>query len=171
MDDLAVAVARMAIETPTRTAKTPASFHGFPAAALLFGVADCIGSYHRGNRSFTLAIDRVQRHIDGDGYKHLFILNSAFYGQSLTEKRIRALYTCFRNPLTHNGALVPGVLLNKGEISDHVFYPFQEERDIEVVNVVGLLAIIEQAVEEFLKVAPSIVPNSQQAKINALKAP
>jgi len=68
-------------------------------------------------------------------------------------------------------ALVPGVLLNKGEISDHVFYPFQEERDIEVVNVVGLLAIIEQAVEEFLKVAPSIVPNSQQAKINALKAP
>lgn len=42
------------------------------------------------------------------------MFNSAFYGQTLSEREIRAVYDYYRSPLTHNSALAPGVLLNKG---------------------------------------------------------
>src|ERR1700730_10189014 len=131
--------ARIAVETPTRSSVS-SSFHGLPAAALLFAVADSIGSYYRGNQSFSVTIDGMQRKIDGEGFKHFFILNSPFYGQTLSEREIQAVYASYRNPLTHNGALVPGVLLNKGDVADPVFY-LDHEQGVECVNVVGLLSI------------------------------
>ena len=164
-----VAIAKVAVETPTTQGKTPSSFHGYPAATLLFAVADSIGSYYRGNRDFSVVIDGKRRRIDGAGFKHLFIFNSTLYGQSLSETEIKAVYDLFRNPVTHNGALAPGVLLNKGAASDPVFYP-DPKLGVECVNVVGLLAITSRAVEEFLKTAESVVPGSHQETTNAKKA-
>jgi predicted nucleotidyltransferase len=160
-----VAVARLAIETPTATAS---SFHGFPAAALLFAVVDTLGSYYRGNQNFSVTVDGAPRSIDGDGYKHFFILNSPYYDQTLTEREIKAIYDYFRNPLTHNGAIGPGVLLNKGAVDDPVFYP-DPKKVIECVNVVGLLAHTERAVAQFLQVADQVLPGSHQAATHAEK--
>jgi hypothetical protein len=98
----------------------------------------------------------------------MFVLNSDLYGQRLSEREIKAVYDYYRNPLTHNSALAPGVLLNKGSVDDPVFYP-DKERIIECVNVVGLLSITERAVERFLQVAEDVVPRSRQAGINAKK--
>jgi hypothetical protein len=162
-----VAMARLAVETPTK-GRTPSSFHGYPAAALLFAVADSIGSYYRANQGFVVDIDGRQCRINGDGYKHLFVFNSDLYGQSLSEKEIKALYDYYRNPLTHNSALAPGVLLNRGGVDDPVFY-LDKERVVECVNVVGLLSITERAVDWFLQVAEDVVPKSHQASVSALK--
>jgi hypothetical protein len=162
-----VAIARVAVETPTK-GHTPSSFHGYPAATLLFAVADSIGSYYRGHPKFVVEVDGVERRIDGDGFKHLFVLNSELYGQRLSEREIKAVYDYYRNPLTHNSALAPGVLLNKGSVDDPVFYP-DRERFIECINVVGFLSITERAVEQFLRVAEEVVPTSNQASINAKK--
>jgi hypothetical protein len=163
-----VAIAKVAVETRTK-GPPPSSFHGFAAATLLFAVADSIGSYYRDNLKFSVMIDGKRRRIDGDGFKHLFILNGPLYGQSLSEKEIRVIYDYYRNPLTHNSALAPGVLLNKGNIGDPVFY-LDPDRVVECVNVVGLLSITERAVEEFLMIADSVVPGSHQEKTNAKKA-
>lgn len=164
-----VAIAKLAVETPTTHGKTPSSFHGYPAAALLFAVADSIGSYYRNNPTFSVMIDGKQRRIDGDGVKHLFIFNSPLYGQSLSETEIQALYALYRNPLTHNSVLAPGVLLNRGAVDDPVFYP-DPKLGVECVNVVGLLAITARAVEDFLRTAGSVVPGSHQETTNAKKA-
>jgi hypothetical protein len=163
-----VAIAKVAVETPTK-GRTSSSFHGFPAAALLFAVADSIGSYYQDNPNFSVTIDGKRRKIDGDGFKHLFIFNSSLYGQTLSENEIQAVYALYRNPLTHNSVLAPGVLLNKGNVSDPIFYP-DPKLGIECVNLVGLLAITERAVEEFLKSADSVVPGSRQETTNAKKA-
>ena len=75
---------------------------------------------------------------------------------------------CYRNRLTHNGALAPGVLLNKGAVDDPIFYP-DLMLGVECVNDVGLLAITERAVNEFLKIVDSVVPGGQQERLNAKK--
>ena len=118
--------------------------------------------------NFTVIVDGKPRRIDGDGFKHLFIFNSELYGQPLSETQIKALYTSYRNPLTHNSVLATGVLLNKGDADDPIFYP-NAEGGVECVNLVGLLSITTRAVEEFLKVADSVVPGSHQEMINAKK--
>jgi hypothetical protein len=42
--------------------------------------------------------------------------------------------------------------MNKGDVTDPVFYQ-DKEQGVECVNVVGLLALTERAVDEFLKIA------------------
>ena len=105
-----VAVARMAIGT-RKDPDRPMSHHGFAAAVLLFSVTDALGSYFRRSTTFTVQVDGKSRSIDGDGFNHFFVLNSAFYQQTLTEPQLKALYECYRCPLSHNSSLVPGVVL------------------------------------------------------------
>jgi hypothetical protein len=161
-----IEVARVAMTTR----KPAGGFYGYPAATLLLCVADAIGSYYRGNRSFTMPVDGADRFIDSEGYRHLFILNSTLYGQTLAEREIRAIYEAFRNPLAHNACLAPGVLLNAGNVGDPVFYPDPDSAgQIECVNVTGFLAISEQAVQGFLVTVSDVIANSHQAQANARK--
>jgi hypothetical protein len=166
-------IARLAIET---NAPGTTSFCGYPAAMLLFAVADTIGSYHRGSPTFTVEVDGKRRNISAEGYQHLFILNSAYYaadslvhgGGKLSERQMKALYDYFRNPLSHNGALAPGVLINKGGVDDPIFYP-DDDKVMEAVNVVGMLKATEHAVAQFLAASDTLVPGSHQAAVHAQK--
>jgi hypothetical protein len=158
-----VAIARLSLAT-TKQGRSSASFHGYPAATLLFAVADAIGSYFQGSSDFLVSVDGKQRSIDGDGHKHFFIFNSTFYGQALSEREILSIYDSYRNPLIHNGAMKPGAWLNKGHATDPVFYCAPEE-SVECVNVTGLVLITDRAVTEFLKVAPEVVPGSRRASV------
>jgi hypothetical protein len=164
-----VEVARIAINR-AKPGYSATSCYGYPAAALLFSVADSIGSYYRGNLNFSVLVDNVQRRIDGGRHKHFFILNSALYRQSLTEREISAIYEYFRNPLTHNGALVPNVYLETGNTEGPVFH-LDEDKIVECVNLTALLAITDSAVSEFLRIIDSVVPGSHQKTINEMKGP
>jgi hypothetical protein len=97
------------------TAKPTGGCYGFPTALLCFTIVDAIGSFYRGNTSFTINIDKKTRTIDGDGFKHYFILNSDYYGQSLSEKDIKRLYEYYRCLLVHNAALAPNYILDIGK--------------------------------------------------------
>jgi hypothetical protein len=82
---------------------------------LCFTTVDAIGSFYRGNTSFTINIDKKTRTIDGSGFKHCFILNSDYYGKSLSEKDIKRLYEYYRCLLVHNAALAPNYILDIGK--------------------------------------------------------
>lgn len=58
--------------------KPEGGVYGFPAALLLLTILDTIGSFHKDDKSFTAAINGRNRSIDGDGFKHYFILNTSY---------------------------------------------------------------------------------------------
>src|SRR3990172_12864231 len=55
------------------------SILGYPAAALLFCIADTIGSYHHGKRNFTVPLDGKQVSIASNGIHHFYIFNTPYY--------------------------------------------------------------------------------------------
>lgn len=145
------------------TGKPTGGCYGFPTALLCFTIADAIGSFYRGNTSFTINIDKKTRTIDGDGFKHYFILNSDYYGQSLSEKEIKSLYEYYRCLLVHNAALAPNCVLDIGKETDPPFRRHTSQR-IDHVNLRPFLNLSHIAVASFLKVSSTLVPISKQGK-------
>ena len=145
------------------TGKPTGGCYGFPTALLCFITVDAIGSFHRGDKSFTITIDQKTRTIDGDGFKHYFILNSDYYSQSLSEKDITRLYQYYRCLLVHNAALAPNCGLGIGKHADP---PFTRRTSpcINHVNLRPFLDLNHIAVTKFLKVSPTLVPISKQGK-------
>jgi hypothetical protein len=141
---------------------------GYPGAVLLFCIADTIGSYHRGNASFTFRVDGKDCSIHSNGEQHFYILNGDYYGLSLTGSQIKDLYTKYRNLLIHNSALAPGAGL--------AMVPERAEPLVEVpqvglcVNVGPFLALSKKAVQLFLDRADQLVPASHQQTLIEKKA-
>jgi hypothetical protein len=146
------------------TGKPTGGCYGFPTALLCFTIIDAIGSFYRGNKSLTINIDQKTRTIDGDGFKHYFILNSDYYGQSLSEKDIKKLYEYYRCLLVHNAALAPGHLLDIGGPTDSPFAKRHSSQHVDYVNLRPFLNLSHVAVAKFLTVAPTLVPSSKQGR-------
>ena len=164
-----VAVARLAVTG--RNPDGPGDHcYGYPAGMLLLAIADTIGSCYRGNRNLVMKIDGGDHFIDGDKAKHFYVLNSVLYGQSLSSTEIQDVYDDFRDPLTHNGSLVAGRLLNSGVLGDPVFYSHPMREGVVCINLTGLLSITERAVCEFLKVAHQVIPGSYLERTHAKKS-
>ena len=132
---------------------------GCSGAALLFTVADTIGSFHRGNKGFKLTVDGKCQHIMKSGPEHFRIFNSEFYGLNLTGCTIEALYEKYRNPLIHNASLTQGHSLFLGEADDE---PFPLNMGKVSVNVAAFLRVSGDAVDKFLTQVDDIVPGSRQ---------
>jgi hypothetical protein len=134
---------------------------GYPAALMLFCIADTIGAFHRGDASFSVVVDGKTVAINKQGFQHFYVLNSDYYGQSLSKAAIERLYTNFRDVLVHNAALAPDRPLVSFPESSEAF-PLDGGR--QLVNIDGLLSISKNAVERFLARAEALVPRSQQAE-------
>ena len=145
------------------TGKPAGGCYGFPTALLCFTIADVIGSFHRADKLFLISIDKKTRTIDGCGFKHYFILNSDYYGQSLEERDIKRLYEYYRCPLAHNAALAPDCALDIGKETDPPFTS-RTSKHIDHVNLRPFLDLSHIAVAKFLRVAPGLVPASKQGK-------
>jgi len=145
------------------TGKPTGGCYGFPTALLCFTIVDAIGSFYRGNTSFAINIDAKTRTINGDGFKHYYILNSDYYGQSLSEKDIKRLYEYYRCLLVHNAALAPNCILNIGKETDSPFTR-HASKFIDCVNLRPFLDLSHIAVAKFLKVSPTLIPVSKQGK-------
>lgn len=136
---------------------------GCPAAALMFSIADSLGSYHRGRLGFTVNVDGKETPINNDGFQHYFIFNSDYYGLALSEATIRRLYNSYRCPLLHNSAMVfDGSALFLG---DRDSVPFVLDQQLLHVNLPAFLRVTERAVQTFIDRVDNIVPGSDQERI------
>ncbi len=139
---------------------------GYPAATLMFSIADTMGSYHREKKDFEIIVDNIKRPIKKDGYHHFFIFNSQFYELNLSERIIKKLYENYRNLLLHNAALAKDHFLFIGNTEDH---PFRIANGKPHVNVSAFFRVTKHAVEKFLSEIDRIVPGSHQESIINLK--
>jgi hypothetical protein len=146
------------------TTKPAGGCYGFPGALLLLAITDAIGSFCRGNRNVIIQIDGQTKIIKKPKAHHFWILNSRFYGMSLTGKQISEVYECFRCLLAHNGSLPPGKLLSNSPAEDPPF-GIDPDNEVEVIYLHAFLARTETAVSRFLAEIEGIVSSSQQAQI------
>jgi hypothetical protein len=124
-----------------------------------FVLATLIGSFHRGDRNFSVSVDGKAVTIRQQGFQHFYVLNSEYYRQSLSEGTIKRLYGNFRDLLVHNAALAPEhVLISIPTLA--AAFPVVEGR--QLVNIDGLLGISVPAVKLFLERIPVLVPGSSQ---------
>ena len=132
---------------------------GYPAAVMMFCIADTIGSFHRADKSFSALVDGKAVTIRQQGFHHFYVLNSDYYQQSLSGAAIKRLYANFRDLLVHNAALAPEhILISLPTVPDA--FPIGNGR--QLVNINGFLRISEAAVKLFLKRLPTVVPGSSQ---------
>lgn len=118
--------------------------YGYPAAILLFSVADSIGSYV----------------IGGNVRKHFNILNHKdYYDLKLNQKEVDLIYKKYRSFLIHNTVMGIDLILSKGALSDPV-YEIKDNKSY--FNLVPFLEQTKKALQKFLKNPDSIVENSKQ---------
>lgn len=136
---------------------------GCPGAALMFSIADSLGSYHRKRSDFAVTVDGRITAIKRADFQHFFIFNSVYYGLALSEMTIRSLYNNYRSLLLHNSALVlDGRVLFMGEPSSD---PFLTDGLGLHVNVTAFFRVTKNAVGRFLGQIDKIVPGSDQEQI------
>jgi hypothetical protein len=133
---------------------------GCPAMALLFCVADSMGSYHRGKLRYSVPIDGKREAIKKK-FHHFYIFNSDYYGLALTKSVIEKLRDNYRCLLVHNSALAENHAIFMG---DPAREPFVLDSDKVYVNVPAFLRVTQMAVSKFLQVIDTVVPGSEQEK-------
>lgn len=120
--------------------------YGYPAAVLLFSIADSIGSYVLGGRT----------------RNHFNILNhSDYYNLNLDDRDIKIIYTSYRCMLTHNAVMAPNVVLDIGQSNSPVFDVLN---GVPKINLVPFLEITRNSLIRFLENIETVVGNSQQLK-------
>lgn len=120
--------------------------YGYPAAVLLFSIADSIGSYVLGGRT----------------RNHFNILNhSDYYNLNLNKRDIEIVYTSYRCLLTHNAVMAPNAVLDIGQINNPVFNVLN---GVPKVNLVPFLEITRNSLIRFFENIETVVGNSQQLK-------
>ena len=143
---------------------------GIPAAIMLFTVVDSLGSYYRknGKSPLIIPIDGISKSIETDGYHHFFILNSKYFGLSLTEKDIQNIYVMGRCKLMHNAILGKEITIRVSG------WPFLEVNDRRgkgrfVINLRSFCDACCSAVNMFKDRIDDIVPHSPIGKNFSVK--
>ena len=124
---------------------------GFPSSVILFSIIDCIGSVFRGNDSFKVTIDGQQSTIRTTS-QHIYILNSKYFGLSLSRLDLDSLYKNVRSTLTHNSLLPQGYMLYDNEDNVPPFRIGINEQDqrIYFIYIIPLFDLTKKAVDTFI---------------------
>lgn len=136
-------VAKYCIEFNKDTNLWPApGCYGYPAAVLLFSIADSIGSY-------------VEQ---GKVVNHFKIFNNAdYYGLDITDEALRVLFDNYRGLLLHNTVMAANVGLNIGLPSNNVL---DKEDGRYWLNLVPFYNVSVKAVSSFLNNPRMLCNNS-----------
>ena len=106
--------------------------YGYPAAILLFSIADTIGEYI----------------LSGSVRKHFDIFNhQKYYNLQLTKDSIDVLYKYYRSRLTHNAILGRKCFMHPGSPGDPVL---EIEGDIFLLRLIPFYIVTKRATEKFL---------------------
>jgi hypothetical protein len=134
---------------------------GYPAVALLFCIADSIGSYHRGKAGYFVSIDGKLESIKKNS-QHFYIFNGDYYDLALTKSVIDKLYENYRCLLVHNSALAENHVMFMG---NPALEPFILDSGKVHVNVPAFLRVTQTAVSKFLQVIDTVVSGSEQEEM------
>jgi len=139
-------VAKYCIEFRKDTSIWPApGCYGYPAALILLSIVDSIGSYvEKGN---------VENHFK-------ILNNNDYYNLKLSAEVLRAIYDYYRNSLSHNSVLTPGVILNIGQQEDDMI---QKIDDTYVLSLIPFYGLSVHAVNQLLN-HPTVLQNNQTIK-------
>jgi hypothetical protein len=107
--------------------------YGYPAAILLFSIADSIGSWIVGGKP--------QKHFD-------ILKHENYYNLNLSGEDIKLIYDGYRCLLTHNALLKFDVFLDIGREEDAVF---EFKNNKPYLNLLPFLKVTERAVKNFLQ--------------------
>jgi len=129
--------------------------YGYPTALLLLSIVKTIGSYHKGDGSFTVEIDGASYKIDGDEAECYRVLNSTYFNQSLTLKEIERVYDFYKCLSVHDPARPKPHFLAIGTPIDPMFSR-DKKGEITVINLVAFYNLCVKAVSEFLLKASSV---------------
>lgn len=138
----------------------------FPSATLLFAVIDAMGSFLRGNNSVKIRLDGKSKTINRDS-EHYLVLNSSYFGLSLSEKEIDFIYSHGRSKMIHNSLIGKRITLTTESMNEFDFgYNPKKEDEIEwcAVGIKNLIATTRKAKEAFSKNIDAIFAASRQAK-------
>ena len=125
--------------------------YGYPAAILLFSIADAIGSYV----------------IGGNTRKHFDILvHKDYYNLNLKDEDIDLIYKNYRSLLTHNAALPYNFYLNIGKKNDSVY---QIKDGKPLINLLPFFLLTKKVLNKFLNEADKIISKSKTLKEIELK--
>ena len=138
---------------------------GMPCAILLFAIVDTIGSYFRKNSNAPLDIlvDGKQEKI-GKTHKHFYILNSEYFGLSLSDAAIKEFYNKGRCRLMHNGVLGKELTLSYSNARSYLEVNNIEGKGRYAVHLIGFYEACRQAVNIFKENINDIVPYSPEGK-------
>jgi hypothetical protein len=108
--------------------------YGYPSAILLLCIVDSMGTLIEGGGD--------------DVGKHFQILNNPeFYNLQFTGKELKLLEKEYRNKLTHNAYMRPGIMLNIGKKSDPVLCKMGR---YQCLNLVPFLEVTRKSVHKVL---------------------
>ena len=135
---------------------------GYPGAIILFSIIDSMGSYLRKNHNFKVPIDGSDKIIKKSGYQHFYILNSKYFNQKLGEDFIKRIYDGLRSRLVHNAIMGKDITMIPGPNKlNEAFFMIKTQH---IISLVELYDLCKNAIDDFLKDAPNIVPQSKQGK-------
>lgn len=120
--------------------------YGYPAAILLFSIADSIGSY--------VIRGRTRKHFDILNHKDYYNLNLDKNSSDIIYKRYRCL-------LTHNAIMAVNTVLDIGNKNSAVF---EVKQEITYINLLPFLYISKTSVIKFLERANKIALSNKQLK-------
>lgn len=112
-----------------------AGCYGYPSAILLLCIVDSVGTL-------------IEKGGD-DVSQHFKILNNpAYYNLNLSEEELRVMEKKYRNKLTHNSHMIPGIMLYPGTSGGSVLV---KASDYYCLNLIPFLEISRVVVEKILK--------------------
>lgn len=139
-------VAKYCIEFRKDTNIWPASgCYGYPGALLLLSIVDSIGSYVIDTRE-TRPHFNILKHAD-------------YYNLSISDTDITAIYTEYRNLLTHNSVMAKEAVLDIGNRNNPVF---ETKNNKTYLNLIPFLEKTQEVLIKFLSNSNQIVTNSKQ---------
>lgn len=118
--------------------------YGYPSALILLSIADSIGSY-------VIDSKEVRPHFD-------ILKHPDYYNLSLSDADISAIYTKYRNLLTHNSVMAPEAVLNGNPAS----LVFEIKNNLLYLNLAPFLEKTKEVLIKFLSDSNRIVSNSTQ---------
>ncbi len=127
--------------------KSDGGIFGYPAAVLLFSIADSIGSYLLG----------------GTIRNHFNVYNHEVFGFNLSKEQLDKIYKYFRSLLTHYLVMASGCALIPGHPDGPVFQNIiiSEVKNLGI-NIPALQKKTDKAVSEFVKLdVEKMVKNSK----------
>lgn len=119
--------------------------YGYPGALLLLSIVDSVGSY---------VIDTKETRPHFDILKHV-----DYYNLPISDNDIAAIYTKYRNLLTHNSVIATETMLNIGDHNDPVF---ETKDNRPYLNLMPFLEKTREVLMNFLSNSNQIVTNSKQ---------